>query len=211
MKPVIGLVGGIGSGKSLVADALARRGGHVLKGDDYGHEALRQPAIKQQVVARWGSSLLDEQGEVVRRQLGKIVFNSEAERKALEALVFPFIEKRIVEEIEAARRADSVRFIVLDAAIMLETGWNKVCDWIVYVHSPRRTRLDRLKTQRGWTQEEVEARESAQWPLAQKILKSDYVIDNGDTPAETARQVDDLLKEWGLLGEPGASATGGGR
>ncbi|MGE3808175.1 MAG: dephospho-CoA kinase [Gemmataceae bacterium] len=194
-KPVIGLVGGIGSGKSLVAGAFARRGGRILSGDQYGHEALRQPVIKENVVARWGKDLLDEQGEVIRRKLGKIVFGKEEERKALEELVFPFIEKRIVEEIEAARRDDSVKVIVLDAAIMLETGWNKVCDWIVYVHGPRRERLKRLAEQRGWTAEEVEARESAQLPLTQKILQSDYVIDNSDTPEETARQVDDLLAE----------------
>src|SRR5262245_2345367 len=85
--PVIGLIGGIGSGKSRVAAEFACRGGRVISGDELGHEALRQPGIKEQVVRRWGPEVLNEKDDVDRRKLGAIVFADAAQRKALEALV----------------------------------------------------------------------------------------------------------------------------
>jgi dephospho-CoA kinase len=143
--------------------------------------------------------VLDEQGEVVRKRLGAIVFADKAERQALEALVFPYIERRLQEEIAAAQADPQVPFVVLDAAIMLEAGWNRMCDRIVYVHAPRAVRLQRLAEQRGWTEKEVAARERAQMPLSEKISRADVVLDNSGPPEETAAQAADLLRRWGLI------------
>jgi dephospho-CoA kinase len=87
---------------------------------------------------------------------------------------------------------------VLDAAIMLEAGWNRWCDRIVYVHAPRAVRLQRLAKQRRWTEKEVAARETAQMSLSEKISRADIVLDNSGTPEETAAQVNELLRRWGL-------------
>ena len=103
-KFVVGLVGGMGAGKSQVAAAFARRGASVVDADAFGHEALRQPAIRDQVAAHWGEGVLDAAGEVDRRKLGARVFADAAERLALESLVFPWIERRIQEEIDRARK-----------------------------------------------------------------------------------------------------------
>src|SRR5579883_3248104 len=84
--PVIGLIGGIGSGKSRIAAALAQRGARIISGDELGHQALRQPAIRERILQRWGAELLDEHGEIQRRRLGAIVFRDPAELRALEAL-----------------------------------------------------------------------------------------------------------------------------
>lgn len=195
---VLGLIGGIGSGKSLVAAELAKHGGRIVSGDQAGHEALRQPDIKEQVVKRWGSQLLDEHGEIKRCSLGAIVFADAKERSALESMVFPYIGKRLREEIAAARQDSSVKFVVLDAAIMLEAGWNNGCDRLVYIDTPRETRLERLARTRGWAEKEVQAREAAQLPLDEKKRRADAVIDNAGSPAATARQVADLLTRWGL-------------
>src|SRR4051794_5295036 len=102
-KPVVGLIGGIGSGKSHVAAEFARRGAWVIAGDQLGHEALRQPDVRAQVVQRWGESILDPRGEVDRRRLGAIVFADAGQLRELEALVFPYIERRIAEEIARAQ------------------------------------------------------------------------------------------------------------
>src|SRR5262245_59514113 len=140
-KPVVGLIGGIGSGKSRVAEALARHGAYVVSGDQLGHEALRQPETIARVAQRFGSGVLDEEGKVNRRQLGALVFADPAELRALETLVFPYIERGLELEIARARADPNVSLIVLDAAVLLEAGWNKHCDGVVYVHAPRTVRL----------------------------------------------------------------------
>src|SRR5262249_23800259 len=102
-KPAVGLIGGIGSGKSLVSALFAERGARVVAGDALGHEALRQPDVKAQVVRRWGPSVLTGAGEIDRRAVGAVVFGDPAELRALEALVFPYIERRLREEVAEAR------------------------------------------------------------------------------------------------------------
>ena len=203
-KPIIGLVGGIGSGKSEVARALTERGGCVIIADHLGHEALELPDIRSRIVERWGERVLADGGEIDRRLLAGFVFASPVERTILETLVFPHIERRIREEIAKAEADPKCRFVVLDAAIMLEAGWNKVCDRIVYVHAPRPVRLARLAASRGWSAPEVAARESAQYPLTVKATRADAAVDNSGPVEETRRQVDALLRSWGLTPEGGA-------
>jgi dephospho-CoA kinase len=203
-KLVIGLIGGIGSGKSQVAALLARRGARIISGDDLAHAALRQPDIRDQVVARWGPGVLDEHGQVHRRRLGAIVFADPDQRRALEALLHPRIVQRIQEEIAAARQDPAVRLIVLDAAVMLEAGWNGVCDRLVFVDAPPEVRRRRVHEQRGWTPEELAQRERWQLPLTDKAARADHVLENATTLDHLQRQVDALLHVWGLDPAPAA-------
>jgi dephospho-CoA kinase len=188
----------MGSGKSRVAEAFARRGGVLVTADSFGHEALEQPEILARIAQRWGERVLDGQGNVDRKKMGSVVFASPVERANLELLVFPWIESRIREEIERAQADPHARFTVLDAAIMLEAGWNNICNKIVYVHAPRAARLERLRTQRGWTAEDVAGRETAQLPLSVKASRADVAVDNSRGVESTEEQVNSLLKKWGL-------------
>src|SRR5262249_21047205 len=167
---VVGVVGGIGSGKSQVTRLLAEAGAEVVSGDALGHEALRQPEVREQVVRRWGAGVLGPDGEIDRKKLGGIVFAEPSQLRELEALVHPWIKRRIREEVDAAR-ARGVPLVVLDAAIMLEAGWEGACDEVLFVDVPRALRLERLARQGGWTEKEVEARERAQWPLEEKARR----------------------------------------
>jgi dephospho-CoA kinase len=198
-KLVVGLVGGMGSGKSQVAAELSRHGGRVISADRLGHEALRQPEIRAKIVDRWGRGILDEQGEIDRRKLGAIVFADPAQRRELEVVVFPWIERGIEKEIAQAQADPRVAMIVLDAAIMMETGWSKFCDRIIYVDAPREIRLQRLAAQRGLTAKEVEMREAAQLSLTEKVRRADDVIDNSGSPDQLTGQVEKLLSQWGPL------------
>jgi dephospho-CoA kinase len=198
VKPVLGLIGGMGSGKSAVAAELARHGGRVISGDELGHEALEQPAVRARIKERWGPEVFEGE-KIDRRLLGARVFAHPDERKELEALVFPFIERRIAEEIGAARQEAGVAFIVLDAAIMLEAGWNGHCDRLVHVNVPRPVRAARLASQRGWTERDLEARERAQLPVAEKRRRADYVIDNSGSLQDLSEQVKRLLTTWQLV------------
>jgi dephospho-CoA kinase len=197
-KLVVGLIGGIGSGKSQVASAFARRGARIIAGDQLGQAALRDPVIKARVIARWGEGILDENGDIDRRRLAAIVFADESERKALEAITHPWIHRRIHACLEEARADARVPLIVLDAAIMLEAGWNDVCDRLVYIDAPRAVRLERVSRQRGWNETEWETREQAQLPLTEKVVRADHVLDNSFSLEHLNRQVDDLLHLWGL-------------
>lgn len=198
-KPVLGVVGGIGAGKSAVAAAMARRGGVVIDADKLGHAALEQSEIKQKLLARWGERVLKPDGAANRRAIAGIVFDDPSERRVLEELVYPFIRKRAVEEIDQAQADPTVRFVVLDAAVMLEAGWNTVCDRVVYVDAPRGVRLARLAARSGWTPVEVAAREAAQMSLAEKRDRADAVVMNDGSPEQLQGHVDQLLTEWGLL------------
>ncbi len=199
MIPTLGIVGGIGSGKSAVADAMRSLGGYLIIADRLGHEALLQPDIKAKLRQRWGDAILDEHGDADRKKIGAIVFADPAELRALEAQVFPYIEMRIIQGIAAARTRDDVKFIILDAAILLETGWRRHCDKIVFVDAPRPLRLARLKEKRGWNEEELERREKMQMPLEEKMNRADAVIVNDGDFEKVGRQVKETLVRWKII------------
>jgi dephospho-CoA kinase len=198
-KPVIGLVGGIGAGKSSVAAALVNHGGRVISADPLGHEALEAPVIRDRVAEAFaGRDILTADGKVDRRKLGRVVFPSPVERTRLEHLVHPYIEERIREEIDKALADPNVRFVVLDAAIMLEAGWDDDCDKLIYVDAARPVRLARVQAQRGWAEADLASREAVQMPPEKKKERADAVIDNGGTSETTTAQVDQLVKRWEL-------------
>jgi dephospho-CoA kinase len=197
-KPILGIIGGIGSGKSLVAEEFARKRGFLIVGDQLGHEALREPDVKQKVRARFGQEIVDDQGNIERRKLGARVFAHAAELRALEELVFPHIERRIGEEVARAQRQDDVDFAVLDAAVMLESGWSRICDKLIFVDAPRAVRLQRVAHKHGWNEKEVAAREQMQMDLSFKKARADFVIDNSQSAADIATQVKEILKRLGL-------------
>jgi dephospho-CoA kinase len=208
LKPVVGLIGGIGSGKSQVAAAFAARGARVISGDDLAHEALRQPAVKARIAERWGQGVFDAKGDVARKQLAAVVFADPEERKALEGIVHPWIRERIRAEVVEARQNPAVRLVVLDAAIMLETGWNEICDRLVFIDAPNAERMRRVAGQRGWTSDDLAARERAQLPLTVKAARADHTLDNSGSLVHLGRQVDALLEQWGMTpGSPPPPAS----
>jgi dephospho-CoA kinase len=195
-KPVLGIVGGIGSGKSFVAERLVALGGHLIVADALGHEGLRQPDIKAAIRARWGDYVFRD-GEVDRRRLAKIVFADEAERHALEAIQFPYIGRRVAEEIAKARLDPSVRFVILDAAVLLEAGWRSRCDHVLFVDAPRPVRLERVKS-RGWTEADLAAREAHQMPLVEKRALCDEVLVNDGAIDTLLGRLGEISSKWHL-------------
>jgi dephospho-CoA kinase len=199
-KPTVGLVGGIGAGKTTAARAFAARGGAVVDCDALGHAALDDPAVRRRVLDRWGgrANLVRPDGSFDRRALAGIVFADPAERSALEAIVFPWIGRQARAAIARAQADPAARFVVVDAAVMLEAGWSDVCDRLVFVDAPREVRLARVAARSGWTAADLAAREAAQWPAAAKLQRADAVIANDAGPDRLQEQVDRLLEAWGL-------------
>jgi dephospho-CoA kinase len=208
-KPTVGLVGGIGAGKSTAAALLAARGAWVVDADALGHEALERHDVRRRVLDRWGDRVLRADGTLDRRAIGRVVFADPAERTVLEAMVFPYITGRTLEEVRRGQANPAVRFVVVDAAVMLEAGWDGACDRLVYVDAPPGVRLARLAARSGWTAADLAAREAAQWPAEEKMARADAVVVNDGDPARLAEQIDRLLAAWGVPpAEPPPGAGG---
>lgn len=188
----IGILGGVASGKSLVARQLARLGAGLLDADKTGHEVLRLPQIEAAARRRWGAAIFGANGRIDRARLAHIVFaagpKAETERKYLEQLTHPEIV-RLLQQQRIAQAAAGISVIVLDAALLLETGWDHWCEKIVFVEAPREARLERAKS-RGWDEEDFAAREGAQESLDQKRARADVIIDNSGSPEQTQAQVE---------------------
>jgi len=178
-KPIIGIVGGIGSGKTAAARYLAEPDGQLILADALGHEALRQPMLRDRVRALW-PHVIAADGEVDRRLLGAIVFADPSQLVLLEGISFPWIGERIRNSLAEAQLNPRVAYVVLDAAILYETGWNSVCDAVVYIHTPRDLRIARV-AERGWSAQDLGKRERQQWPLARKALAADWIVTNAHT------------------------------
>jgi dephospho-CoA kinase len=206
---VIGLIGGIGGGKSRVAAILAAHGALVLEADAVGHALLNQRPVREQVIARFGTGILAPSSDaeappvIDRRALGAIVFAKPEALRDLEAIVHPRMRGTFERAIARAERRGKSSAVVLDAAILLEAGWNTLCDRVVYVEAPRDVRLGRLVAERGWTDEKLAARERAQWPAEEKRRQSDAVIDND---AGIDRLEDGVQRFWNELLAPASRA-----
>ncbi len=194
--PVIGFVGGVGSGKSELTRALAATGDFSrIDGDQLGHAVLTAPAVKEQLVNRFGSEILDPAGEISRPQLGRLVWGDQPEpaarRATLEAIVHPVIRAGIEQEIAAARRpragGQAVSAVLLDAAVLFEAGWDDLCAAVVFVSCPDTIRHGRTKQARGWSTEEHRRREASQISLEEKQRRSRWSVDHsGDTAVAMA-------------------------
>jgi dephospho-CoA kinase len=190
---LIGVLGGIASGKSLVSRRLADLGAQLLDADRIGHEVLREPAVKQALRDRWGPGIFSSDGEIDRRSVAEIVFGAPPdgprELRFLEVLVHPRIGERIRKRLEDSRRTGQVRTWVLDAPLMLEAGWDRMCDVVVFVDAPRELRLQRA-CRRGWSEADFAARESAQQTLDAKRQRADVIFDNSSTVDHLYGQID---------------------
>lgn len=199
--PVLGLIGAIGAGKSTAARIFAEQGGFAIDCDRLGHEALALPEVSHRLVTRWGNRILLPDGSPNRKVIGSIIFADASERAFLEGVVFPAIGA--LARVEMAKAADdaSMRFIVLDAATLLEADWGDFCDRIVYLDAPEAHRRNRVRERSGWDDGELARREAAQWPAAAKIERADAVMQNEGTTDDLRMAADRLLKDWGWIDE----------
>jgi dephospho-CoA kinase len=201
--PVIGLTGGVASGKSEVAGIMAERGSIIIDADTVGHELLEDPGVRDLIVARFGSRILASGGrdpganlKIDRAALGAIVFADPLERRALEAILHPLMRARFLAAIEREMQDERNRAasVVLDAAILVEAGWDDLCDLVVFVDAPRDERIWRASRQRAWTSEMFEARERAQCPCDEKRRRATLVIANVADVDSLRREVARLVR-----------------
>ncbi len=200
---VIGIVGGIASGKSEVTRMLGAMDATIICADEIAHRVLLEPAVIDSLEKIFGKSILlqgvsstNELREIDRRKLASMVFGDLAEkqsmRKQLEAIVHPRIRQLAKSELETLSRESSSQMIILDAPLLIEGGWLPYCNRVLFVDSPDDKRKKRAM-QRGWTAKEWQDRESAQLSLAEKRNYATDVLLNDGTIEQLHQQVADFV------------------
>lgn len=193
-KPVIGLVGGIGSGKSTVARIFGELGAAVVDFDRLAHDELVVPEVVDTLRAWWGDSILPTSGKIDRQVLASIVFGDAAQLARLEGLLYPRLKERS-ERIIAGHQIDpGVAAVILDAPKLLEAGLADWCDVLVFIDADRAVRSERVTGIRGWSPAEWERRENLQIPLDRKRANADYVIVNHSSIEHLRSQVEQAFK-----------------
>ncbi|MBI2855641.1 MAG: dephospho-CoA kinase [Chloroflexi bacterium] len=196
---VIGLAGGIGSGKSEVARILTEMGAVVLDADRMGHQVYAPNTQGwREVVAAFGEDVLDPNGEVDRRKLGAKVFGNPQEMEKLNAIAWPKIRQSLQHGIEDQKRAGA-RVVVMDAAILIEAGWADLGDEVWVTTAPEEQVVKRLQVRNNLTEEQVRARIASQMPVEEKVKHADVVVEN-DQDLEALRQKVEKLWEQRLAG-----------
>lgn len=193
---IIGLTGGIASGKSTVSTMLAELGAYIIDADEIARTIVmpNQPAWHD-IVAHFGSEILLPDGTINRRVLGEKIFKDKAERICLEKITHPYIEDQIQKNIAHAKLIGT-NIVVLDVPLLFETGWQRMVDeiWVVYVE--REVQLTRLIARNKLTYQQAMDRIDAQMSLSEKVKKADVVIDNNLDIEHARKQV---TVAWGKL------------
>lgn len=191
--PIIGIAGGIASGKSLVTEQLKGHGAAVISADEAAHKVLELEEVKQQARKRWGDAIFTPDGRIDRQAVGRIVFaappDGPREREFLEQLTHPRIGEIIGQQLDELAARGGPAAIVLDVPLLFESGWNRICDTIIFVDAPRLLRQSRAAA-RGWSGEEFDRRESTQQSPEAKRARADVVIDNSTSREAVAAQID---------------------
>jgi len=189
---IIGIIGGIGSGKSTVSALFQQLGAACISADNIGHQVLLLSEIKRAVHERWGSEVFDEDGEINRKKLAAVVFNDEKELTYLKSLTHPLIAEEVARQ-RKEHEQNGVPLCLLDAPLLLESGWNHIVDQIIFVEAPIEARWDRIQS-RGWSETEWHRREAAQLPVDEKRCRADIILDNSGDTESLRRRVETLVK-----------------
>ena len=184
----VGLTGGVASGKSTVSAILAELGAVVIDGDKLAREVVERgtPGLAA-VVEAFGAEILTPEGDMDRAKVGSIVFNDEAKRKVLEAIVHPLVFERYAA-LEASAPQDGI--VIHDIPLLTESGRADTFDEVVVVDAPRETQVERMLRDRGWTLEDAESRIASQATREERLAIATYVIENTGSLADLRDRVE---------------------
>lgn len=191
---LVGLTGGIATGKSTVARMFAERGAAVLDADDMVRELQKQgTSVHTAIVEAFGPLILQDDGAIDRKALGEIVFRDEKARRRLETIVHPALVAALQERL-AQLRTQGVSICVVEAPLLIEAESERRYDWVLVVTAPEEVQVARLMADRGLTREEALARVRSQMPLAEKVRRAHFVIENGGDLWVTERRVQEIYE-----------------
>ena len=193
---VIGITGGIASGKSTIAGMLESLGAVLIDADKICHELINTKEIALEITKRWGNHLQDNLGKIKRDALAEIVFSEEKEISALNSIIHPKAIKQIKSEIAKFDSDVATEAIVLDAALLVESNLVDICDIVLFVDSDENICKKRVQNTRKWPLDEIAKREKFQGLLPQKREISDVIINNNNSKKDTLNQVKDFWSQF---------------
>ncbi|MBN2180622.1 MAG: dephospho-CoA kinase, partial [Sedimentisphaerales bacterium] len=176
-KPIIGIIGGICSGKSTVASEFAKLGCKIIDADKIAHELLDKKKVKEKIIKLFSPAILDKAGKISRRKLAEIVFSDVEKIASLNGIIHPDVFKEVEKLIKKYNAQKKVRAIILDMPLLLEVGWDKRCDKIIFVDCKQKIRAKRAKKS-GFSKNQIKIRENFQISLDKKASFADNTIEN---------------------------------
>ncbi len=197
---ILGITGGVGAGKSTVMNRLKETyGAYALQADQVGHLLMKKGNVCYQPIFRlFGEKVLDEQGEIDRRKVGAIVFSDAALLQKLNQIVHPEVRAYIEQTIEEKRQQDCPLF-VLEAALLLEEHYDTICDDLWYIYVNDAVRRQRLKSDRGYSDEKITNILNNQLKDEVFRQKCKYVVENNGDLEQTYQQMDKRMREYGIM------------
>ncbi|MDQ0215475.1 dephospho-CoA kinase [Oikeobacillus pervagus] len=199
MVAIIGLTGGIASGKSTVSKMLKEKGFTIIDADVAARVVVEPKKLAyEQIVQTFGKVILQEDGTIDRAKLGSIVFHHEEERLKLNQIVHPAVRSYMLEEKDRAI-ATGKQTIIMDIPLLFESKLQWMVEKIIVVFVDEETQITRLQERNSFSKEEALARIQSQLPLTDKVKEAHIVIDNSGTVEETQRQVENMIKKLNLI------------
>jgi dephospho-CoA kinase len=192
-RPIIGIAGGIGSGKTFVARLFGELGCLVIHSDEQVRAAYQDPAVQKILRQWWGDQIFRADGTVDRSIIAAKIFDNPMERERLEHLLHPWVNTARQQVMRQGANDPQVLAFVWDTPLLFETGLNRQCDKVVFVETPDALRQSRLRESRGWDEAEWRRREFLQWPLDKKREMSDDTVVNTADAGYVRRQVREIL------------------
>ncbi len=193
-KPVIGILGGIASGKSTVAAEFAKLGCKVIDADDIVQELLETEAVKEKIAACFGRDILDSTGKINHKELAGVVFDDVDKLSSLNEIIHPFVLRRSQKLIDRYSRQDQVKAIVLDMPLLVEVGWAKRCDRLIFVDCKQELRAARAQ-KKGFDKNQLKIRENFQISLDNKVGRADNTVINNSGFSALVRQVAGIFSD----------------
>jgi len=192
----VGLTGNIASGKSSAAQFFSGLGAHVIDADRIAHALLQcgTPTYGR-VIEAFGNGILGPAGEIDRRILGQLVFSDAGQRNLLNSLTHPAVESEIHRKIGEIERSAPCGIIIVDAALMIETGGYRMYHYLVVAACHPSVQVSRLMARDGLTESEARARMASQMPIEEKLKLADYTIDTSGTLPQTCEQVESIYRD----------------
>jgi len=194
-KPIIGILGGIGSGKSAVAAEFAKLGCKVIDADQLAHSLLDEPEVQPQIISLLGEDILEPTGKISRNKVAGIVFADAEKLSSLNNIIHPLVLSRTEQLIERYNCQNDVKAIVLDMPLLIEVGWERHCDKLIFIDCDEQTRTKRMEKTGLFDKNKLKMRENFQISLDIKASIAENTIDNSSGYEALTKQVVEIFSE----------------